>query len=88
MEAFKKTERFTPMEGAPHVFIRESSEVAVSYSLEHLPVGKPVEFTRSQIDIGSLRSMARRLEKTKGMSFRFSNPKGDNWSTAEVCRLK
>lgn len=84
---FKKTETFTPMDGAPHVFIRESREVAVSYSLEHLKVGVPVTFSRQQVDITSLRSIANRLE-SKGLKFSVTNPRGDNWSTAEVCRMK
>lgn len=84
---FKKSESFTPMPGAPHVFIRESKEVAVRYSLEQLPIGKPTEFRREYIDIGSLRSIAHRLEAS-GSMFRVTNPNEDNWSTALVCRLK
>lgn len=84
---FKRSETYTPMEGVPHVFVRESREVAVSYSLERLKVGHPVEFCRQHVDIGSLRSVAHRLEK-RGMQFRITNPKEDNWSTALVCRTK
>jgi len=87
MNNFKKTETFTPMDGAPHVFIRESREVAIRYSLEHLKVGKPVEFLRQHVDIGSLRTIAHRLEAS-GMQFSVTNPKQDNWSTALVCRTK
>lgn len=84
---FKRTETFTPMEGVPHLYIRETREVAVRYSLEHLKVGKPFEFLRSQVDITSLRSIAHRLE-AKGLAFTITNPKQDNWMTAEVCRTR
>ena len=82
---FKKEERFIPLDDAPHVFVRESKEVAVRYSLEQLKIGKPEEFERKHIDINSLRSVAHRLE-LKGMSFVITNPKQDNWQTAMVCR--
>ncbi len=86
-ETFKRTETFTPMEGVPHVFIRETREVAVRYSLARLKVGKSVEFNRRNIDIGSMRTVAKRME-ADGMEFRITNPKQDNWTTALVCRIK
>ena len=84
---FKRTETFTPMDGAPHVFIRETREVAVRYSLASLKVGKPEEFNRSYIDISSMRTVAKRMEAA-GMEFRITNPKHDNWTTALVCRIR
>ena len=85
--AYKRSENYVQMDGNPNLYLTETKEIAVSYSLRQLKLGLPVEFSRDDIDISSLRSVASRLEK-KGLKFAVTNPKEDNWQTAYVVRIQ
>lgn len=83
----KREEVYEKMEGQPHIYIKKTKEVSISYTLQQMRVGFPVEFSREHIDISSMRAVASRLEK-RGLKFSITNPKEDNWQTAYVVRVQ